>query len=235
MGKLTRPRFLIMYGLLPLVFWVANSSETQFRIGIPLVVLGLLLRLWANGFIGNRKVNWTQKWRGDAKVGQLITAGPYAYVRHPLYLGTLVIVLGVGVIVGHWLLLALAFFALIRIYQSKIKEEEATLADECGPTYQDYCKAVRRLVPRLTAYSPRAGRFSWQGLAASREWKTVIWVTVLLIVLYVREEYWQEQEWVHSTDWLKHALYGVAALSLMIIDGLLELSYRREKKLANAR
>ena len=169
MSKLTRPRFAILYALIPLGFLVASSSERQFRAGIPLVCLGLFTRLWANGYVGHRKVNQTDKGRGDAKVGRLITGGPYAYVRHPLYVGTFLIAIGLGIIIGHPLMVLLALIARAIIYRNKIAEEEHTLQEEWGATFQRYREAVSAWLPRLTAYTPQEGEWSWQGITASKE------------------------------------------------------------------
>lgn len=223
MSRLARPRFLLLYLLIPLGFLTASSSEGQFRIGVPLVALGLLVRLWANGYVGHRKVNWTQKWRGDAKVGQLITAGPYAHVRHPLYVGTFLIAIGLGVIVGRWFFGLLGLAALAFIYHRKMDEEERTLHDEWGETFRRYQQAVPRWLPRLQADASREGRWSWEGILASKEWKTVVWVLVALIALYIREEWWQEM----GRSTVKHAVLIGLAVLLMAADGAIELIRRR--------
>jgi len=230
--KWTRPRFLILYLLIPLGFLEASTSEAQFRLGIPLVSLGLLLRLWANGHVGHRKVNWTQKWRGDAKVGHFITGGPYAYVRHPLYVGTFLVAVGFGVIVGQRLLGVAALAALALIYRGKMAEEEATLEDEWGEEFLRYERAVPRWLPRRRPFPDQVGAWHWDGITASKEWKTVLWVVVALIALYLREEWWQERELFAGESLLKHVVFLVIAVTLMVTDGVIELSRRRAKAMA---
>lgn len=229
MSKLRRPRFLVFYILIPIAFLIASSSEEQFRIAVPIIGCGVLIRLWANGYVGHRKVNWTQKWRGDAKVGKLITAGPYAYVRHPLYAGTLIIAAGFSVIIGQWLLAAVALTALAALYHYKMNEEERTLADECGGEFGRYSQAVGRWWPRLKAYAPQQGTWSWEGLAASREWKTVLWVVVGLIGFYLREEWWQEGELPFGPGWVKQVLFIALAVALMTTDAVIEFIRRRRR------
>ena len=221
MGKLTRPRFLIMYALIPLVFLLASSSGKQFRIGIPVVCLGFLIRIWANGYVGHQKVNVSGQ--EQRKMGRLITAGPYAYVRHPLYGGTFLIALGIGIIVGQPVLVIVAFIGLALIYQRKMLEEEKTLAEECGEAFIRYHAAVRRWAPRLMRYRDRHGAWSWRGIAASKEWKTVIWVSVFLIALYLRKELWQERAGFTEDNSRRLLVFSLIAIVLAATDGVIEL------------
>ncbi len=227
MAKWTRPRFLIMYALIPLVFLLAASSDRQFRIGVPVVLFGLFIRLWANGYVGHQKVNYTGTSSAEAKIGRLITAGPYAHVRHPLYVGTFVIALGIGMIVGHPLVIILGAVALVIIYRRKMEEEERTLLDECGEAFTLYKKSVASWMPSLVPYKIRNGQWSWQGIFASKEWKTDIWVLVFLIALYLREEIWQEHELYTQGDKTKHLIYLAILICLAATDGIIELMRRR--------
>src|SRR3989338_4208046 len=115
MRMIRKPRFLLVYPLTVWLFWVAAPTETSLRFGVLFVLLGEALRLWANGYVGHVKVNWTQKRPNEPRVGQLVTGGPYAYVRHPLYLGTFLIGTGFCITVGNvWVgLVALVFFLLV--------------------------------------------------------------------------------------------------------------------------
>ena len=228
--RLSRPRFLFVYPLIPLLFVLGRTTETHLRAGIIVLILGETLRLWANGFVGHRKVNWTQKWRSDPKIGSLITAGPYAYVRHPLYLGTFLLGAGFCIIVGNfWLsLLALAFFLIV--YRRKMAREEALLHGELGTPYLAYHAAVPQWLPTGTRYANRQGQWSWQGVLASKEWKTVVWVIALTISLYFWEELVQEHERFFDGHGYRAFLFGVL-VALLAADGLAELFTRRGKAL----
>ncbi len=228
--KFAKPRFLLVYPLVAWLVLVANTTEFQLRVGISLALLGVLLRIWANGYVGHVKVNRTQQWRGDAKIGRLITAGPYAFVRHPLYLGSFLIGAGFCVIVGDlWFsLAALAFFLIV--YRRKMAEEERLLFGELGDEVATYQRMVPRWLPTGRRYPYRSGQWSWQGIRASKELKTVVWVVVLLILLYFREEFWQEHEFFAHSKWWYHAtLLGITAV-LIAADGAFELLKRRAKR-----
>ena len=79
--------------------------------------------------------------------GTLVQTGPYAIVRHPIYTGGLVLVLGWALLVRGWLTLlyVLAFAALMVV---KIRREERWLSERY-PDYESYAARVRRLVPFL--------------------------------------------------------------------------------------
>ena len=226
MHAFRKPRFLWVYPLAVLLVTTAHATERSLRVGILLALLGETLRCWANGYVGHVKVNWTQTWRHDPPIGRLITAGPYAYVRHPLYLGTFLIGLGfcmtaqrLSVALG-----ALAFFLIV--YPRKAQAEEAILLHERGAAYQDYQRAVPRWLPAVRRYPDRQGQWSWRGIRASRELKTLAWVVVGLLAIYFREAYWQERALFTSKTWLKHTLLLVVCALLIVTDGIVELIRR---------
>ncbi len=207
-----KPRFLFAYAAAGLAFVFAYTTEPALRLGIVLVLLGETIRFWSNGYVGHLKVNESGG-RGYSKIGQLITAGPYAFVRNPLYLGSFLIGIGFCVVVGNlWLgLAAVAFFFLL--YRRQIQEEEETLRHEWNHAYRRYHAAVPRWVPTGRRYPHRSGTWSWKGIVASKEWETGVWAVVLLTLFYFREEFFQEHELFTAEKWGKHViLFGTAAL-----------------------
>lgn len=232
-NRLTKPRFLLVYPLVVWLFFGVNTTERQFHLGILVIALGVLLRVWANGYVGHRKVNWTQKQRGDAKIGRLVTGGPYAFVRNPLYLGSFLIGAGFCVIVGNaWLAAAALGFFLV-VYRFKMSREERLLLDECGEAYAAYLASVPRWLPiPWRRWAGPEGRWSWQGLWASKEWKTIIWITVTLIALYFREEIVQENNFLVANRWVKHVALLVLLSALIATDAIAELLLRLPKRAA---
>ena len=79
---------------------------------------------------------------------QLITTGPYAFVRHPIYTGLLGGVLGTAIAVGQWrglLAVILAFAAL----WPKLRLEETWLRAQFGESYEAYARKVSALLPHV--------------------------------------------------------------------------------------
>lgn len=140
--KNLRARFLPLYAAGVLVLWLHTPDRRLLGLGFVPIALGLVLRGWGAGHL--------------VKNEALSTSGPYAHLRHPLYLGTLLI--GSGFLVGlggAWGLVGLAllwpWFAL-RYFPRKERVEDARLAVRYGARFDRYQGAVPALWPRLTAW-----------------------------------------------------------------------------------
>jgi len=111
-------------------------------IGAILTVLGLFLAIWARVVLGTN-------WSGTVTFKEnheLITRGPYAYVRHPIYSAMLLMFLGTALAVGtRGGLLALPI--LFVSFWIKYRQEEALMIEHFGNQYQDYMKRVSALIP----------------------------------------------------------------------------------------
>ena len=231
--KLRKPRFLLVYPLGAWIFLSASTTEPSLRAGIVFVLLGELIRLWANGYVGHLKVNRTDE-PGQPKIGRLMTGGPYAFIRHPLYFGSLLIGFGMLIIAGNPWLAVVATIAFIVVYRRKMVEEEETLRHEWPQEFAAYERAVPRWWPTWRRYPQRQGLWSWQGILASRELRTLAWVVILLVLLFFREEIVQKHGALFQKHPMKHmVLLGVLAVSVLG-DGLIEVR-RRTKNRASLR
>ncbi len=110
--------------------------------GAAVTAGGLLFAVWARHHLGK---NWSQA--VTLKQGhELITGGPYALVRHPIYTGFLLGFAGCAVALGEWrglLAVALVFGALWH----KLKLEEKWMRAQFGEKYEAYSRRVKALVP----------------------------------------------------------------------------------------
>ena len=142
--------------LLLLAFaWLSQPSDTSLLIGMPVSMLGLLLRAWASGHL--------------AKDQRLATSGPYAYLRNPLYVGTLTVALGI-VIASRNLWLALIFGAVfLFVYLPVIELEEQHLRD-IFPEYDFYARRIHRFLP-VARWDENNARFSWRLYRSNEEYK----------------------------------------------------------------
>jgi protein-S-isoprenylcysteine O-methyltransferase Ste14 len=109
--------------------------------GAVLCVVGVALAIWARTILGR---NWSG--RPATKVGhELVTAGPYRVVRHPIYSGMLTAMLGTFLVAGAPGLLVFIAFSAVVAY--RIRVEERLMAQLFGDRYLEYRKHTKALVP----------------------------------------------------------------------------------------
>jgi protein-S-isoprenylcysteine O-methyltransferase Ste14 len=119
-------------------------SETAYWCFAALTAAGLMFAVWARAHLG-------RNWSGTVTVKEehtLITSGPYAAVRHPIYTGLLTGFLGSALALGTWrglLAFAIVFVALWR----KLLVEESFMAQTFGDSYAQYKARVRALIPYI--------------------------------------------------------------------------------------
>ncbi len=125
--------------------WLARPSAQSVILGSIIVLPGLFLRGMASGFV--------------QKNTQLTTAGPYAYTRNPLYLGSVILAIGFAVAArSPWIVLILLVLFVV-IYLPVIRAEEDFLQSRF-PEFADYARRVPRFLPRLRPAPATSGNFS---------------------------------------------------------------------------
>lgn len=145
-----------------LVLLLCHPTLLSFKVGLAVALTGEALRIWGVGYSG------TTTREGRVIAPQLVTAGPYAYVRNPLYVGNFVTALGFLIIgaggLAWWLRIALTVLIVGSygtVYGIIIPLEEEYLQSTFGRVYSEYKRAVPRVVPRLTPYVRQQGTFHW--------------------------------------------------------------------------
>jgi len=147
----------ILMGLAIIVF--AKPTLSSWLIGLAIIALGEALRIWASGHIH--------------KSAQVTCTGPYAMVRHPLYLGHFLIATGfciTGDSLAAFIIVTISFFI---IYMPTWKNEEKNLTELFGETYSDFMANTPALLPRWNR-GVFSGSFSWDLVRQHREWKHAV-------------------------------------------------------------
>ncbi|HLH08627.1 MAG TPA: isoprenylcysteine carboxylmethyltransferase family protein [Terriglobales bacterium] len=120
---------------------LASSDATAWA-GVILTFAGALFAVWARLTLGT---NWSA--RVTIKAGhELVRSGPYALVRHPIYTGLLLMVLGTAIEIGRvcgFVALGLAFIG----WFMKLRTEEALMEQQFGDQYTQYKHEVKALIP----------------------------------------------------------------------------------------
>ena len=128
----------IAYVMLLSLIGLPQRVPALFWPGMVLVVSGEAVRIWASGHVKKDRI--------------LATTGPYAFVRHPLYVGNNVIVAGFCLVSGLWwsfpLWVALAF----AFFPPAIAHEDGLLHRLFGSAWEDWRAHTRALVPSLTPF-----------------------------------------------------------------------------------
>lgn len=152
------------------VLVLARPYPLSLLLGGLLALAGEALRVWASGHID--------------KTYRLATGGPYAYTRNPLYLGSLL--LGLGVAAAAWNVWAAALVAVYFavFYPAVVREEGAFLRAKFAGEYEEWAQDVPAFVPRLRPRGPRASRFTWRRVRSNREWRAALAVPLWALVLY---------------------------------------------------
>jgi protein-S-isoprenylcysteine O-methyltransferase Ste14 len=122
---------------------ITASRWPLFVGGLVVGWAGIALALWATRTLG-RFYRPVVTITADHEV---ISTGPYRYVRHPIYAGAMLVMLGVGLALGNWLSLALCVLLPLAAYVARIRVEEAALVDALGDDYRQYEEGKPRLVP----------------------------------------------------------------------------------------
>ena len=143
-----------------LAIWLADPTARMLAIGAAVALAGEALRIWAAGHL---------------EKGREVTAsGPYAWTRHPLYLGSTLIGAGLALGAGSVAVAVIVLAYLAVTLTAAIRTEEAHLTEKFGAAYPSY-RAGRHAVSRS---------FSIERAMRNREYRAAIGVLVVLTILW---------------------------------------------------
>jgi protein-S-isoprenylcysteine O-methyltransferase Ste14 len=127
---------------------LANPRADLMIFGAILMAFGELLRIVSVGYLG------VSSRAREIVAEKLVTNGPYAFIRNPMYTGNMFLYMGASIFAGGWLpyllYLVILFFSIQ--YSLSVNYEELNLEDLHGEVYQDYKESVPRFYPRLSSY-----------------------------------------------------------------------------------
>jgi|SRR5450432_2544474 protein-S-isoprenylcysteine O-methyltransferase Ste14 len=150
-------RLSILAATFALLFWHRSAIGFLGRRFIPdfpaldyagfiAILIGLGIATWARIHLGR---NWSDKVVIQAG-HQLIRTGPYTRLRHPIYSGVLLGVLGTAVVLGEWRGVV-AFVLLLTNYAIKARKEDRVLRESFGEEFEEHKRRAGFLLPRLRA------------------------------------------------------------------------------------
>ncbi len=167
-----RWRVRLGYPLAVVVLWFSRPSPRSILLGGLIGVVGLWLRAYAAGYLHKQEI--------------LTTAGPYAYTRNPLYLGSAVMALGAAISMRSWISASLLLLYFAIFYSMVMRREEAELRTRHGSIFEEYMRAVPLFLPRLgpaKLAGGAAGSFSFAQYKKNHEWQAALGFLLLLAAL----------------------------------------------------
>ena len=157
--KIARLRVPLGFGFGLLALWLADPTPPSILWGAIVALAGESIRIWAAGHL--------------EKSREVTASGPYAWTRHPLYVGSTMIGIGLAIGAASMAVALLVAGYLAVTLTAAIRTEEAHLTEKFGAAYPDY-RAGRHSAKRS---------FSLERAMRNREYRAAIGVVVVLAVL----------------------------------------------------
>ena len=148
---LARWRVALGFVFAAVVLWEAQPTVKSLLVGAVVALAGEMLRTWAAGHLEKSK--------------EVTSSGPYRYTRHPLYLGSTLIGIGLALAANNLGVLVLVILYLATTLTAAMRSEEAHLREKFGGAYDAY--AERRA-------EPMTRQFSWSRALGNREHHTML-------------------------------------------------------------
>jgi protein-S-isoprenylcysteine O-methyltransferase Ste14 len=153
-----------------LILVYALTSRPQpllVAIGIPMALIGMIVRLYASGYIMKNK--------------ELAQSGPYAYVRHPLYTGNILLIVGFALASATWWALPLALLFFWFYYPTAIEYEDRKLRGIFGQHWEQWAARTPALMPRAGNRRDTSSPGSWS-LAKSLRQNGEIFIAIYVLI-----------------------------------------------------
>ncbi len=117
-------------------------TDILFMLGILMIAGGIALDLYAISVLHRHKTTVMP----NRAVSHIVTSGPYALSRNPIYLGETVLMIGTGLFSGNVWFIVLAFIASFAVQKLAIEREEKHLEHKFQKAWRDYAKRVKRWI-----------------------------------------------------------------------------------------
>jgi protein-S-isoprenylcysteine O-methyltransferase Ste14 len=146
---------------------IGRAFDVLLAVGIVFALGAAVLRTWATAYLGSEVVQDSAMHSGGATEPGLMQAGPFRYLRNPLYVGTWLMTLALALLMPP----SGAVFTIVTVVVFQLRlifAEEAFLSARLGEPYRQYVARVPRLFPPLRARVPASGvRPRWVQAAVS--------------------------------------------------------------------
>ena len=214
--------FILFYGALFIPSWpLFSAAQFADQYYIWPIVLGILITMLGQ-LIRGLTIGLAYIIRGG-KEGKpyaegLVTDGIFNHCRNPLYVGNILMLLGVGILDNSLVYVVIVIPLFLFIYQSIVLAEENFLRDKFGAMYDEYCKRVNRWFPNIKGIGKTIGsmQFSWRRWILKEHTTQFIWLNGIVLILL-----FDYPQLISYNEKLRNRLIIVILLVLLILYGLI--------------
>ena len=159
-----------VFAVLFLVF--AKPTPIWLLVGVTIGLFGVAIRAWASGHIRKNQ--------------ELTTTGPYAYTRNPLYIGSLIMGVGLMIASGVWWLVLLFLILFLGIYLPVMNVESEELTEIFGEEYLEYSRRVPLFFPGFGFKPDNGKKFEMSLYMRYREYRALVGYFSIALVLLAK-------------------------------------------------
>lgn len=210
--------FILFYGALFIPSWPLFSEERfgacyyvwPIALGLVITVLGQLIRGLTIGL-----AYIVRGGKGGKPYAEgLVTEGIFNHCRNPLYVGNILMLLGVGILANSLVYTVIVIPIFLFVYQAIVLAEENFLRGKFGPGYDQYCSKVNRWWPSLKGIGTtfRGMQFNWRRWILKEHTTQFIWLNGIVLILLLKYP-----ELTGGDDRLRNLLIGVIVGAILLL------------------
>ena len=222
--------FLFHYrnGLFPLVIALAFLNQPAVPNETLAVTLGFAIAIAGQGLravtIG---LAYIKRGGKDRRVyaETLVQDGVFAHCRNPLYVGNLLMLLGLGFVANSWWFLVIGMPFFIFAYIAIVAAEESFLRNKFGAEFDAYCQRVGRFLPNFAGFGKtwQGMEFRWRRLIVKEYGSTYAWLAAAIAAL-------MQDRWVRTHSFTEPGICGLMAALVLVTLGYAAARYLKKSR-----
>lgn len=205
---------------------VFPNPVTAMIIGFSVTVVGQLIRIVTIGLV------YIIRGGKDRRVyaEDLVTTGIFSHCRNPLYVGNILILVGLGIASNSLLFMAVFTPLFLFFWQAIVLAEENYLRNKFGEQYNEYCKRVSRWLINLNGIGQtlRSMQFKWKRVIIREYNSTYIWMTGAVLIV-MKHFYFHDDQF----DFRKNLPVFISLLVLLLLLYLFARYLKKSRKLVS--
>lgn len=216
---------LVFFAPATTLFGSASLDTLRDWLAIAVVILGLFVRF--------STIGWAYIIRGgvnkEVYADKLVISGYFGMCRNPLYVGNVLIAVGMMLLHGHWVVMIGGIGLFLLIYISIIAAEEHFLRAKFGAEFDAYCASVSRWVPDLSRHAEvtKGMQFSFMRSLVN-DYATIATSLLFIVILHLVEVYRSSSSEVFSDKLLQMALPTALIIAFGVSVKMYKLRIKRK-------